>query len=125
MQQSDMPTNNDIRTDWQILGDLKLLVDSDADVAIHTRLVELLAPLSLNADFLNKVLRSAQASITRALQPNHDMTVRHVHLSIFAPYEHTSKGGIWGFFRIEKTDCRDQDKDHPDHAVEFYLYLEG
>lgn len=125
MQQSHMPTNNDIKTGWQILGELEVPVASDADGAIRTWLVELLAPLSLNADFLNKVLKSAQASITRAQQPSNEMIFGHVHLSIFAPYERTSKGSTWGFFRIEKIDSRDHDKDHPDHSVEFYLYLEG
>lgn len=114
-----------LSTDWQMLGEFELPVGSQPDGALHTWLTELLAPLSLHGDFLNKVLRSAQESTTRALQPNNEMTSRHVHLAIFAPHQHTARGRTWGFFRIEKLDGPDQPKEHPDHAVEVYLYLEG
>ena len=125
MQQSDAPLNNDLRTGWQILGELKVPAGSDADGAIHAWLFDLLAPLDLHEDFMNKVLRSAQASTKHVLQPDIEITLGHIHLSILAPHERASTGKTWGFFRIEKIDMKDLDKDHPDHTVEVYLYLEG
>ena len=121
MTESSRPKS--MGTDWQRLGDIELPVGSPPDGALYTWLTELLAPLSLHAEFLNQVLRSAQDSMARALQPNGEIKFGHVHLSILKPQ--AVEGKTWGFFRIEKIEGTEQHKQQPDHTVEVYLYVEG
>jgi len=108
---------------WQILGELELTVNPNADHTINKWLAATLSPLDLSADFLNKVLRSAQEAAARAMQTETVMKFQHTHLLVFAPEDHTSIGRTWGFFRIEKIEGA-ADVDSPNHAIEFYLYLE-
>ena len=112
-------------TDWQLLGQLELPVASSANDPIRIWLMEILGPLNLPVDFLNRILKSAQDSATRAMQAEPLIKFEHIHLIIFAPSAHTSKGRTWGFFRIEKIENVTADDSPPDHAIEVYLYLEG
>jgi len=116
-------SNNFPGADWQILGELELPVgSSNADDAIKARLMEILNPLNLHADFLNKILKSAQDAAARVMQ--NGMELEHIHLLVFAPKDRSSKRQTWGFFRIEKIEGA-ADVDSPNHAIEFYLYVEG
>jgi hypothetical protein len=74
---------------------------------------------------LSKVLKSAHDAAVRAMQVENMMKFEHIHFIIFVPQERASKGQTWGFFRVEKIESVGQDKKPPDHAIEFYLYLEG
>jgi len=111
---------------WQMLGELILSAGSKPDELIALWLKELLAPLALHENFLTRVLQSAQKYAGRALRADvaADAQFNHIHLSLFGPNERTSKGQSWGFFRIEKIDSANQNRPHPDHTVEFYLYRE-
>src|SRR5690242_5884573 len=111
-------------SNWQMLGELMLPIDSDTNELISARLAELLAPLELHENFLNRVLKSAQNYVRRALTPDADVPFGEIHIFIFGPNERMSKGQTWGFFRIEKIDSHDQNLADPDHTVEFYLYRE-
>lgn len=116
---------NDLpRTDWQILGELELTVGNASDHTMNKWLKVVLGLLELHADFVNKVLRSAQDSTAHILQVASESRYEHIHLLVFVKFGQNSKGQTWGFFRVEKL------KDtptaiSPDHAVEFYLYPEG
>ena len=110
--------------DWQVLGKLELPIDSGADDAVASWLVETLSPLNLQTDFLNKVLKSAQEATARGMQAKAVIQFKHLHLFVFAPSNHVSNRYTWGFFRIEKIDAANQ-QDNPNHAIELYLYLEG
>lgn len=112
-------------TDWQLLGQLELPVASNADDSTRIWLMEILGPLNLPVDFLNKILKSTQDSATRAMQAEPLIKFEHIHLIIFVPSAQTSKGRTWGFFRIEKIEKVTADDSPPDHAIEVYLYLEG
>jgi hypothetical protein len=107
-----------------MLGELILPVGSQPDALISLWLKELLAPLDLHENFLNRVLRSAQNYAGRALTPDAGVAFGHIHLSVFVPDEPVSRAQSWGFFRIEKIDSAEQNLAHPDHTVEFYLYRE-
>lgn len=87
--------------------------------------MELLGSLNLSADFLNRVLKSAQDSATRALHPNIAMESGHIHLSIFVPQERAAKGKTWGYFHMERIENRTDDIVSHNHAIDFYLYMEG
>jgi hypothetical protein len=104
--------------DWRILGELELPAAAESDSAIQAWLANLLEPLRLHADFQNKILRSAQAAAC-LLHAQTEIKFEHIHLLILVPPNHASKRGTWGFFRIEKVG------QGGDHAIEFYLYLEG
>lgn len=117
---TDTPSEN-----WQLLGNLDLSLDSDTVSVTNSRLTELLGPLNLSTDFLNRVLDSAQDSVMRILRPITAPTSSHVHLSIFVPNELILEQKTWGFFRIERIEDRGDTVDALDHAIDFYLYLEG
>ena len=110
---------------WRILGGLELSASSDADSAINSWLTELLSPLSLSADFLNRVIESVQGTIRRALHPNGVPINGHIHLSIFAPHEGILERKTWGFFHIKRIENQAETIETRDHAVDFYLYVEG
>lgn len=126
MQQNKPSSNNSRDTDWQTLGELELPVGLSADAAINAWLIEILRPLDLQAEFQHKILKSAQDAAARILQAGMvEQEMDHIHLLAFAPGEHSSKPRTWGFFRIEKIESVTAGKKFPDHAIEFYLYLEG
>ena len=109
---------------WRMLGELILSVGSNPDELISLWLKEQLTPLGLHENFLTRVLQSAQKYAGRALRADAEAQFNHIHLSLFGPNEWNSKGQSWGFFRIEKIDHAGQNRPHPDHTVEFYLYRE-
>ena len=125
MQHSDTPFSKRPRNSWQILGELELSVNSNAELTVSKQLTTILIPLDLPAAFLNNVLRSAADCMAHTLQTNGEVILPHIHLSIFVPNDLNSDGRNWGFFRIEKMDSKDQDKEHPHLEAEFYLYVEG
>jgi hypothetical protein len=111
--------------DWQLLGNLTLTEQYSKGGLIQTWLVEILSPLSLNTNLLDKIVTSAQLAAQYTLQSTSARKIKHIHLLIFTSALHPSNGQTWGFFRIEKIDHLVEENQLPDHAIEFYLYLEG
>ncbi len=95
------------------------------DARIQAWLKENLGSLSLNTDFLNRILKSAQDSATRAFQAGVEMKFEHIHLRVFTPESSISNEKTWGFFRIEKVGSPTANTNRVDHSIEFYLYREG
>ena len=120
----DSSTDHLSETDWRILGELELPIGAEADGVVSAWLAEILNPLGLHTDFLNKVLKSAQDAAARSIQAETMMAFEHIHLLVFAPRENASKGKTWGFFRIEKVGTPITNKNPYDHSIEFYLYPE-
>ena len=125
MKQIDLPHKNTPGTEWQLLGELNLSVNSASDFAINPWLTELLSPLDLSTDFLNRVLESAQVSVTRILRPIAIPIPVRIHLSIFAPYKQIPERKTWGFFHIERIENQGEAVDARNHAIDYYLYVEG
>jgi hypothetical protein len=122
----DLSPNNISGTGWRLLGELELPVLAQDDGAVSAWLTETLNPLNMHADFLNNVLKSAQDAAGRAIQSEKaQLNFEHIHLLVFLPATPASNRQTWGFFRIEKLERPEQHKSSPDHAIEFYLYLEG
>jgi hypothetical protein len=96
-----------------------------SETPIKIWLVETLRPLNLKASFLDKILTSAQLSAENTLQSPAANRLKHIHLLLFTSAILPSEGQTWGFFRIEKIDHLVEENQLPDHAIEFYLYLEG
>jgi hypothetical protein len=109
---------------WKLLGGLELTVGPDIDRTVGKWLAVILSALNLRADFLNKVLKSAQEAVVRTMQSKAVTQFQHVHLLVFATVDQAPKRQAWGFFRIEKTSDSPNRNDSNDHSIEFYLYLE-
>ncbi len=125
MKPIDSSLNEFSRAGWQVLGELELPASAEANGMSETWLKDTLIPLSLHADFLTKILKSAQDAVTRATRPvQATRDFEHIHIFIFVPAVSTSKGQNWGFFRIEKIESTTADESHPDHTIEFFLYRE-
>jgi hypothetical protein len=110
---------------WHKLGELILPTDSSPHEVVSLWLTELLTPLGLHENFLNRILESAQTYVQRSLSQDSGAPFGHIHLSIFGLNERRSNSQTWGFFRIEKIDSAEQNVSHPDHTLEFYLYREA
>lgn len=117
--------NNSSSSSWHTLGDLELTTGVDTDEAVHAWLVEILAPLNLSPDFQKRILRSAQESAGRTLQPDAEDAIPHIHISILVPRNHAPAGKPWGFFHIERIETGTEDGNERHHAIDFYLYIEG
>lgn len=112
-------------TDWQMLGELELPVGSSTEDAIHAWLSDILDPMRLHPHFLNQILQSAQDAAGRAMRSERAAEFRHLHVLVYAPRRLASNGQTWGFFQIEKMGNSIESGNPHDHAIEFYLYLEG
>jgi hypothetical protein len=110
---------------WQILGDLELPVGASVDEALHAWLPEILHPLDLQAELLDKIIASAQDAAARAVRAEIMPRFVHIHLTVFIPSEREEKKQAWGFFRLEKIEDMKGEQTDGDHAIEFYLYGEG
>ena len=95
------------------------------DDALYSWLTAVIDPLNLSKDFLNRILKSAQDATARVWKAEAGMELEHIHLIIFVPPDYSSKGQTWGFFRIEKIENTVEGKAAHDHAIEFYLYVDG
>ena len=107
--------------EWQTLGQLELRVGLDAEHTVNKWLTVVLSRLDLRADFLGKVLRSAQEAVSRAMQVESERKFEHLHLLIFIPSDFMQNSSNWGFYRIERVEPA-VGKANPDHTIEFYLY---
>lgn len=110
---------------WQGLGELELPVGASVEETLKAWLTELLHPLNLQSELLDKIILSAQDAATRAAQTGILRKFEHVHLTIFVPLQRDVKEQTWGFFRLEKVEDAKDEEAGGDHAVEFYLYGEG
>ena len=123
MDSSDLSHTRSNSTEWQMLGELTLSDESTVDEQISAWLTQLLRPLSLYPEFLNRIIHSAQEATTRVLHP--DLKLDHVHLTIFGPRDTVSIRQTWGFFQVEKVKQANMADTSALHAVEFYLYAES
>ena len=125
MENSSPPLSQGTGANWQLLDEFRLPIGPDTEATVYTLLREILEPLNLHRDFQDRLLNSAQDAMLRALPSNVESPFEYLHLAVLVPSERDSQRNTWGFFRIEKVDSAEPDKDRPDYAVEFYLYLEG
>jgi hypothetical protein len=110
---------------WQILGEMELPLGTSMADALHAWLKEILHPLNLQAELINKIITSAQDAVARAVHAGFMHKFEHIHLMVFVPSEQQAKERTWGFFRLEKIEAAKEGQTDGDHAVELYLYGEG
>jgi hypothetical protein len=113
-------------TDWQVLGELELAIGSEYAAVIATWIRKTLGPLKPQADFINRILRSAQDAVGHFTESKDaGAKIGHIHILLVAPHSHKVEEKTWGFFRIEKLESVRKAKNPPDHYIEFHLYFEG
>lgn len=118
-------TTHTPNTDWQILGELELPIGSNAQNTLYAWLTEIIRPLNMQAELVNKIIASAQDAVARAVHAEILLKFEHIHLTVFVPSERKEKEQAWGFFRLEKIEDTKQKLTGGDHAIEFYLYGDG
>lgn len=110
---------------WQMIGEIELPARARVKEILSAWLIELLHPLPLPVEFIERILLSAQDAVEHAFEAEPDPRFEHVHLLVYAPQDRELNGQSWGFFRIEKLENTDPGKSPSDHAIEFYLYRDG
>ena len=118
-------TQNHPASNWQILGDLELSAQVNSKDTLELWLKEILKPLELHTDFLNRILNSAHQTVVRLLRPDAETKLDHLHLVVFAPANRTVKKLIWGFFSVERLKDTEEGTVANNHTIEIYLYKEG
>jgi len=108
-----------------MVGEAEFPIGTTMDDLVHTWLVDTLQPHNLNARLLEKIIESAHLASERNIQYVDGQDSDHVHMLIFTPLDIPSHGQSWGFFRVEKRGDPPGENDPHDHAISFYLYLEG
>lgn len=121
MQNIDQTLHPALTQDWQILGELELTIGLASDGTVHKWFPLILRLLPLHADFTNKVLRSAQETVSRFIEAKSAVNCEHIHLILLAPEDLEWSNQNWGFFRIEKIGSNEATLDH---TIEFFLYHE-
>ncbi len=112
----NIPTIQPRQADWQILGKLELPINPETEEQLRSWLVELLAPLNLQAELLIRIIRSAEEAGSFG-------ETGLFHFFVFILKAEGSNGN-WGFFRIAKSRYAPEDDRPPVSIIEFYIYNE-
>lgn len=123
--QIDRSHSHNPDTDWQNLGELELPLGALARSMLDTWLLDVLTPLHLNAEFLNKILLSAEEIAMRAMHADMLIPYQHTRLLIFIPSNRPLNEQTWGFFRIEKVELVEEHVNFIHNTIEIYLFPEG
>ena len=125
MTQLEPPYNHLPRTNWQKLGQLKLLAGSNPDGTINRWLTDALADFSLPGDLISRLLASIEEVTARVLGPESvDGQFEYLEIVVLAPHKPAPKGHTWGFFRVERVSTNSLRESTKGHCVEYYLYLD-
>ena len=79
------PTVNGSVSKWQLVAELELFLGVDNQSRISSWLLEVLSPLQLHMDFLDKALKSVEVAAARALQTETVTKHQHLHFLIYIP----------------------------------------
>lgn len=119
------PTINRSDPEWQIAGELELAPGMNTHRMVKAWLSDMLAPLHLHLELINKIFQSAEDAVARAGQADTMMNYERTHLLIYIPANCPWDAQTWGFFRIEKVGSAGESANRHAHSIEFYLYPEG
>ena len=120
----DPPHHHLPRTNWQMLGELKLQAGSSPDGTIKAWLINILGDLSLPGDFISRLLTSIEEAVHVLSPSTIEGQLEYLEIVVLAPAGQVSKGHTWGFFRVERTSTDSQIESTKGHCVEYYLYLD-
>ena len=113
------------RNDWQILGKIKFLENSNANGNIDRWLTGLLSTFSLPDDLVGKIRTSIEQAVGRILSPDTaPRNFEYLEIVMLVPSLQTPKGHPWGFFLVERASTDPLNERSNGHCVEYYLYLD-
>ena len=125
VKSTDPQHNHLPRNDWQILGKLQLLENSNANGTVDHWLTGILAPFSLPDDLVGKIRTSIEQAVVRILGPDTaERNFGYLEIVMLVPSLQTPKGHPWGFFLVERTSTDPLNERANGHCVEYYLYLD-
>ena len=125
MTQFEPPHNHLPRTNWQSLGQLKLVAGSNPDGTIKGWLMDALADFSLPGDLISRLLASIEEATARVLSPDGvDGQFEYLEVVVLAPPKQVAKGQTWGFFRVERASTDSLSRSTKGHCIEYYLYVD-
>ena len=125
MTHFEPPHNHLPRTNWQSLGQLRLVAESNLDGTIEGWLTNALADFSLPGDLIGRLLASIQEATARVLSPEgNEGQFEYLEIAVLAPAEPSSKAHTWGFFRVERASTDSLIERTKGHCIEYYLYLD-
>ena len=126
MKHVDPPHDQVPRTNWQMLGQLKLRPGSNRDGTLKAWLVNALSDSTLPSDLVSRLLASMEEVTRRVPRPdNTQEQLAYLEIVVLAPTGQTSKGHTWGFFRVERGSTDTELENAKGHCVEYYLYLDS
>lgn len=106
------------------MGEFELQAGAFADGILQSRLKEILKPLGLHENFVNRILNSAQQTAARILRVDAEIKVEHIRVLVFVPSRRKSQKQTWGFFSVEKLEDPKDEAVANKQTVEIYLYME-
>lgn len=92
---------------------------------VNAWLPEVLAPLHLPLDFLNRIAKSAEAVVGRAVPPETAGQAQPTRFFIYLPAHRPLNVQAWGFFRLEKVEPDAERANARRRSIELYLIPEG
>ena len=126
MKPFDPPHDQVPRTNWQILGQLKLSLGASPDGTMKEWLMNALRDFTLSGDLVSRLLASIEEAAAHILSPDRtQVQLEYLEIVVLAPTGQTSKGHTWGFFRVERESTDPQLESVKGHCVEYYLYLDS
>lgn len=125
MTQFEPPHNHLPQTNWQSLGQLKLVAGSNPDGTIKAWLIDALSDVRLPEDMINRLLASIEEATARVVSPDiRERQFDFIEIVILINSLQTPKGHTWGFFRVERASTDPLNERAKGHCVEYYLYLD-
>jgi hypothetical protein len=125
MNMNDTTHTSKSEPGWHLLSQLDLPVGININDTLRSWLLEVVNPLNLPIEFLNRLSISIQDSISRALECDPGTKIGRTQISVFMPHDLASNGKNWGYFHTEKNGGRETDGTIFDHRMDIYLYVEG
>ena len=126
VKHSDLSNHHLPRTNWQVLGELKLRAGSNPDGTIKAWLMNTLRDFSLPGDLVSRLLTSIEDAMARVLSPDGiEGQPKSLEIVVLAPAGQRSDGHTWGFFRLERASTDSQIENMTGHRIEYYLYVDS
>jgi len=107
------------------MGEFELRAEAFADGALRLWLKEILNPLELHENFVNRILNSTQQTVARLLRADAEIRPEHICVLVLVPSRRKSQKQTWGFFSVEKLEDTKDGAVAKEQTIEIYLYVEG
>jgi hypothetical protein len=119
------PHPNLPKTNWKMLGQLKLRAGSNSSGTIKEWLTNTLGDFRLPDNLMGRLLVSIEEAAEHFLSLDSiEGQPKYLEIAVLAPGTSAPEGHTWGFFRLEKTSIDPPTESSKGHCIEYYLYLD-